>query len=274
VIAGTKSWIRLPFFQIQPSEFVKIIVILVLAQVFSKYKNKQINWKKGTAAVILVALPVGLISLQPDLGTALSFLPILAAVFILAGINRKLLAFILIAAILGGFLTWNFGLRDYQKERLRTVIFPERDPLGSGYQIIQSKIAVGSGGLLGKGYMRGTQSQLRFLPARHTDFIFSVIGEEIGFAGAAVVLLLYFALLARIFSTVPLAGDRTGAYIVFMVAVMLTAQFFINVLMTIGLFPITGIPLPFLSYGGSSLLANYLAVSLVLNVKLRRFVNV
>ena len=173
-----------------------------------------------------------------------------------------------------GVLIWSFGLRDYQKQRLTTVLFPEKDPLGSGYQVIQSKIAIGSGGLSGKGFAKGTQSQLRFLPARHTDFIFSVIAEEFGFLGAVFAVLVYFLFLARLFLSVSMSRDRTGAYIIFLVAVMISAQFFINVFMTIGLFPIAGIPLPFLSYGGSSLLANSLAVSLVLNVKMRRFVNV
>ena len=173
-----------------------------------------------------------------------------------------------------GVAVWNFGLKDYKKNRLTTLIFPGQDPLGSGYHIIQSKIAIGSGGFLGKGFRKGTQSQLRFLPARHTDFIFSVIGEEFGFIGVVLVMLFYFFFLLRLFHSIGLSRDREGVYIIFLVAMMITFQFFINVMMVIGLFPIAGIPLPLLSYGGSSLLTNYLGISLVLNVKMRRFVNV
>jgi len=173
-----------------------------------------------------------------------------------------------------GFLGWNFFLKDYQKDRIRTLIFPQKDPLGTGYHILQSKIAIGSGGLFGKGYKEGTQSQLRFLPARHTDFIFSVIGEEFGFAGIIVVLSLYFIFISRLLWSVYQSRDRAGVYIVFMVFLMFASQFLINVLMTVGLFPVAGIPLPLYSYGGSSLVTNYIAVALVANVKMRRFVNV
>jgi rod shape determining protein RodA len=208
------------------------------------------------------------------LGTALSFLPILLGAMILAGLNKKALVYILLTALIIGIGGWNFFLLDYQKQRIKTLILPEEDPLDSGYHVLQSKIAVGSGGFLGKGYKRGTQSQLRFLPARHTDFVFSVIGEETGFLGVVSVMVIYFLFLARLFLSVFQSRDRAGVYIIFIVSLMMACQFLINVLMTIGLFPIAGIPLPLMSYGGSSLLTNYLAVSLVLNVKMRRFVNV
>jgi len=180
----------------------------------------------------------------------------------------------LIVAIILCLVGWNFGLKEYQRKRITTLIFPQEDPLGAGYHILQSKIALGSGGFLGKGYKRGSQSQLKFLPARHTDFIFSVVGEEFGFMGVILVFLSYYLFLLKLFRSVEKSRDRAGVYIVFMVAIMISFQFFINVMMTIGLFPIAGIPLPLLSYGGSSLLTNYLAVSLVLNVKMRRFANV
>ncbi len=154
------------------------------------------------------------------------------------------------------------------------MIFPGKDPLGSGYHIIQSKIAVGSGGFLGKGYKKGTQSQLRFLPARHTDFVFSVIGEEFGFIGVVLAMFFYLLFLLRLFQSIGYSSDREGVYIVFLVSMMIAFQFLVSVMMTVGLFPIAGVPLPLLSYGGSSLLANYIGVSLVLNVKMRRFVNV
>lgn len=272
--AGTKSWIKLPIFQIQPSEFMKIVLILLMARIFSKLTRKTLTWSYGLLSLGLVFFPFILVALQPDLGTAVGYIVILLGAFILAGIDKKTVALLLVCGAILGLVVWNFGLRDYQKQRLTTVLFPKNDPLGAGYQIIQSKIAVGSGGLTGKGFAKGTQSQLRFLPARHTDFIFSVIAEEFGFLGAVFASLIYFLFLARLYHAVTLSRDRLGAYIVFFVAFMISVQFFINVFMTIGLFPIAGIPLPFLSYGGSSLLANSLAVSLVLNVKMRRFVNV
>jgi len=272
--AGAKSWIKFSFFKVQPSELIKVIIILLLARIFSGYRKKYITLKKGFLSGAIVFFPVLLTALQPDLGTALIFIPILLASLILAGINKKTFVFLLIFIILVSGLSWHFLLKDYQKDRLTTLVFPEKDPLGSGYQILQSKIAIGSGGLLGKGYKKGTQSQLRFLPARHTDFILSVIGEELGFIGVTIVLIIYFLFIYRLFQSILKSRDRTGVYIIFMVAVMISAQFFINVLMTIGLFPISGIPLPLLSYGGSSLLSNYLAISLVLNVKMRRFANI
>jgi rod shape determining protein RodA len=274
IISGAKSWFRLPFFQIQPSEITKIAVILLLALIFSRYKKAQLASNEGILSSVVVFVPMILISLQPDLGTAMSYVPIFLAALFLAGLNRKIvIAFVILALILG-IAGWSFALKDYQKQRVITLLNPEQDPLGSGYHILQSKIAIGSGGFLGKGYKKGSQSQLRFLPARHTDFVFSVIGEEFGFIGVALISFFYFLFLARIFLSVEKARDRTGVYLIYMVAMLIACQFFINVLMTIGLFPVAGIPLPLLSYGGSSLLTNYFAVSLVINVKMRRFVNV
>ncbi len=272
--AGVRSWIKFGFFQFQPSEVSKIVIILVLAFVFSEFKAGHLSRGKGVLSGAIVSLPVLLVALQPDLGTALSYVPIFLASLVLVGLRKKTLIILLVFTLLLGFIGWNFGLRDYQKERLKTLVFPGQDPLGSGYHIHQSRIAIGSGGLLGKGYKEGTQSQLRFLPARHTDFIFSVIGEEFGFIGVVIVMSFYFFLLLRLFQSIGESRDRTGVYIIFMVAIMIAVQFFINVMMVIGLFPITGIPLPLLSYGGSSLLTNYLGVSLVLNIKMRRFVNI
>jgi rod shape determining protein RodA len=271
-VAGAKSWFRLSYFQFQPSELTKIVLIILLASLFSKFRQNYVSWKKGFLSGALIVGPVLLVALQPDLGTALSYVPIYLAALILAGINRKTFVYILLVTMVIGVIGWNVGLKDYQKKRLTTLISPSKDPLGSGYHILQSKIAIGSGGFLGKGFRKGTQSQLRFLPARHTDFIFSVVGEEFGFLGVVLALMCYFAFLHRLYQSVGISQDRAGVYIVFLVAVMITFQFFINVMMVIGLFPITGTPLPLLSYGGSSLLTNYLGVSLILNVKMRRFV--
>ncbi len=274
LVAGTKSWFRLGIIQVQPSEPAKIIMILVFARLFAEYKHRTLSFRFLLTALVLAAVPLVLIILQPDLGTALTFLAVVGGALFLAGLKRRTLALILIGVIVVGLAGWNFGLKDYQKKRLTTLVDPQLDPRGSGYQIRQSKIAIGSGGAFGKGFKNGTQSQLRFLPARHTDFIFSVIGEEFGFAGVFVVIALYSLMLARMFLAVGSARDRAGVYIVFLSSVLIGFQFLINILMIIGLFPVTGVPLPLLSYGGSSLASNFMAVGLVLNVRMRRFANV
>jgi rod shape determining protein RodA len=273
-LTAKESWIRFRYFQVQPSELAKIVIILVLARMFSEYKKNYVSPGAVMASSGLVAALFVLVALQPDLGTALSLLPLLLGALILAGLKRKALVWILVIAVGAGVAGWNFYLKDYQKKRLTTVVFPGKDPRGAGYQILQSKIAIGSGGFFGKGFKKGTQSQLRFLPARHTDFVFSVVGEEFGFLGVIGIFFLYYLFVARIFRSAAKARDRTGVYIVFMVGFMFSIQALVNVAMVIGLFPIVGIPLPLLSYGGSSLLTNFLAVGLVLNVKMRRFVNI
>jgi len=273
-VAGAKSWIKFPLFNFQPSEVTKITIILLLAFVFAKFRKEYLSWGKGLFSVAVIAAPSFLVALQPDLGTALSYIPIFLASLILAGLNRKIVIYLLIFALAIGIVSWNFALKDYQKKRLTTLISPGQDPLGSGYHILQSKIAIGSGGFFGKGFRKGTQSQLRFLPARHTDFVFSVIGEEFGFIGVVLIMLSYSFFLWRLFQSVGQSRDRAGVYIIFMVAIMIGFQFVVNLMMIIGLFPIAGIPLPLYSYGGSSLLTNYLGISLVLNVKMRRFANV
>lgn len=274
IIAGTGRWFRIGSVGFQPSELVKVVLILVLALIFSEYKKSMLSVPMAALGVGLTAIPAGLVMLQPDLGTAAVFFPIMLGAFFLAGLNRKAMAVFLVAAVVIGLLGWGVFLRDYQKKRLTTLVNPSQDPRGAGYQILQSKIAVGSGGLTGKGFASGSQIQLRFLPARHTDFVFSVIGEEFGFLGVASVMLLFALFFRRIFAAAPRSRDRMGVYIVFMAGVMIAFQFFINILMVIGLFPVTGIPLPFISYGGSSLVANGLACGLILNVRMRRFANV
>jgi rod shape determining protein RodA len=272
--AGTRSWIRMPYFQIQPSEILKVVLILVLAYLFGATKRAFVTRRTALAASGAVFVPFVLVALQPDLATGVCYLPILGGALILAGLTRKTVAVILIAAVLVSLVVWDFGLKDYQKRRVMTLLFPGQDPQGAGYQILQSKIAIGSGGLAGRGFGKGSQSQLRFLPARHTDFVFSVIGEEFGFLGILAAIAVYFLLLARLFKSVGQSRDRAGVYIIFMTSCLIAFQFLVNVLMIVGILPIAGIPLPFLSYGGSSLLANVMAVGLVLNVKMRRFANV
>ena len=274
-VSGAKSWlVSAAFFGGQPSELAKIGLILILARFFSEYRRRTLTLSFGLLATAATGLAFAVIGLQPDLGTAVSLLPILAGALVLAGLTRKMVVLLLVGTLAVGFVGWNFALKDYQKKRLMTLVNPGRDPRGSGYHVLQSKIAIGSGGLAGKGFMKGTQSRLRFLPARHTDFIVSVLGEEFGFLGVALVFLLYFLFLARLFTAVPKTRDRAGAYLIFMVACQLTFQFLVNVMMIVGLFPVTGVPIPLLSYGGSSLLSTCLAVGLAVNVKMKRYVNV
>jgi len=273
-VAGSRSWIRVAFVGGQPSELAKVVVLLLLARVFSEYRAPFATTGMIALCLVLVGVPVGLILLQPDFGTAMCFVPILFGALILAGLTKKTLAVILLGSVLLGTVGWNFVLKDYQKKRIETMINPAQDPRGAGYHILQSQIAIGSGGLTGKGYLKGTQSRLRFLPARHTDFIFAVLGEDFGFAGIFVVMAAYFAMLARMFKSVGQSRDRSGIYITFLASSLIAFQFLVNILMIVGLLPITGIPIPLLSYGGSSLLATYFALGLIVNVKMRRFANV
>jgi rod shape determining protein RodA len=274
LVAGTKSWITLGLMQLQPSELAKIVMILVFARFFAEYKSPALTTSRALWALAVAGAPLLLIVLQPDLGTAMTFVAIVGGAFLLAGLRRKAIVLFVVIALLGGVGGWNLALKDYQKRRITTLINPQGDPRGSGYQVIQSKIAIGSGGFSGTGFMKGTQSQLRFLPARHTDFIFSVIGEEAGFLGVFIIIALYLAFLARMFLSVAKARDRAGVYIIFTASLLIAFQFLVNVMMIIGLFPVVGITLPFLSYGGSSMLTSYVACGLVLNVKMRRFANV
>ncbi|MCX6565672.1 MAG: rod shape-determining protein RodA [Candidatus Aminicenantes bacterium] len=273
-VAGSRSWIRVAFVGGQPSELAKVAVLLLLARVFSEYRAPFATTGMIALCLVLVGVPVGLILLQPDFGTAVCFVPILFGALILAGLTKKTLAVFLLGSVLLGTVGWNFLLKDYQKKRIETMIHPAQDPRGAGYHILQSQIAIGSGGLTGKGYLKGTQSRLRFLPARHTDFIFAVLGEDFGFAGVFMVMAAYFAMLARMFKSVGQSRDRSGIYITFLASSLIAFQFLVNILMIVGLLPITGIPIPLLSYGGSSLLATYFALGLIVNVKMRRFANV
>jgi len=253
---------------------MKVFLILLLARLFGDYRRNRISAAMLVLSGSVVGLPLILVVLQPDMGTAVSYIPIFLGVLILAGLSRRTAVVLLLLALGIGFLGWNVLLQDYQKQRLVTLISPGQDPQGAGYQIQQSKIAIGSGGLSGKGFKQGSQSQLNFLPARHTDFIFAVLGEESGFIGILAVTAAIFFMLYRLFRIVALARDRAGVYLVFLSAVLLSFQYLVNILMVVGLFPVAGVPLPLLSYGGSSLLTTYLCVGLAINVRMRRFANV
>jgi len=273
-VAGSRSWIGFASMGGQPSEIAKIVVVLVLARIFAEYRASYATTGMIALSFAAVGAPVGLILLQPDFGTAMCFMPILFGALILAGLTKKTVAVFLLGAVIAGVAGWAFFLKDYQKKRIEVMINPSQDPRGAGYHVLQSQIAIGSGGLTGKGFLKGTQSGLKFLPARHTDFVFAVLGEEFGFIGITIVLGFYFAMLARMFRSVGKSRDRAGIYVTFLAAAVISFQFLVNVLMIVGLLPITGIPIPLLSYGGSSLLATYFAIGLVVNVKMRRFANV
>ena len=273
VAGGARSWIRLGTFGGQPSEFAKLATALLLARALGEVAPSYLAWRQVLLAAAIVALPMALIVGQPDLGGAAMFVPIVAGVVLVGGIRPRALAIGALSALLLGGAVWSFGMRPYQRERVLTFLQPERDPLGSGYQVRQSKIAVGSGLVLGKGYQQGTQSQLRFLPARHTDFIFSVLAEEWGFLGVAGTLALYAAFLWNAARVAMRARDRAGILLVVGLLSPLAFHIVYNIAMVIGLVPITGIPLPFLSYGGSFSLYCFAATGIILGVDFRRYVN-
>jgi rod shape determining protein RodA len=273
-IFGSKRWIPIGFgVHLQVSEFVKLVIILLAARYLTDLKSDELEiWEMAKLAA-LVGLPVALVLAQPDLGTSLTYISVLVTVSFLAGLKWKYVAAIAIAAVLVGPIGYLYGLKDYQKARITAFMDPERDPRGTGYQVIQSQIAVGNGGMFGKGVTKGTQTQLRFLPVPHTDFIFSAFAEEHGFVGVVVVLSLYFVMIMRIVQNAQTATDRAGMYICMGVAGLFLFHTLVNVGMVVGRMPVTGIPLPFMSAGGSSIWSNFLALGLVNNVRLRRFVN-
>ena len=270
--AGARSWIDVGPIGIQPSELAKVVVILAIARYFAEGDPRPFGLRGLYVPGLLAFVPFVLTALQPDLGTASTFIPIVAGIAWVAGLRIatavRLSLFGAALAPIGYFL-----LEDYQRARLFTFINPDADPLGAGYQIVQSKIAVGSGGLLGKGLFSGSQSQLQFLPAQHTDLIFAVLGEELGFLGVAAALSLYLLLLLRVLQIGRQSRDRLGSFICAGVAALLLCHLAQNVGMVIGFAPITGIPLPLLSYGGSSALTTGIALGLVLSVRTRRFLN-
>jgi rod shape determining protein RodA len=272
VIAGTRRWILLGSFQLQPSEFVKIAAALFVAKVFAESRLESMGLRDVLAPGAAVGLLALLIALGPDLGTAVCLFPLFLAVAFLAGLRMRAVASAFVVMLLLSGLAWPY-MKDYQKTRIYTFLDPSLDPKGAGYQKIQSQIAVGSGGLLGRGYKQGSQAQLGYLPARHTDFIFSVLAEEMGFLGVVGVLSLYLLVIWRMLETAQLARDRVGAFLVAGIAATFTFQVVYNVAMVAGLVPVKGLPLPLMSYGGSSILSSLLAVGLILNVRMRRFAN-
>jgi rod shape determining protein RodA len=272
-VFGSVRWVPLPGgFRLQVSEFVKLVIILLVARYLTELKTEELEVRDLLKLAGLVLVPMALVLKQPDLGTALTYIAILAVGAFVAGLRWKYIAAITVVTALVLPVGWHF-LKDYQKSRLISFMDPDRDPQGTGYQLIQSQIAVGAGGMFGKGIAKGTQTQLRFLPVPHTDFIFSGFSEEHGFVGVVAVLSLYFVMIMRIVQNAQTATDRSGMYICMGVAALLLFHMLVNVGMVVGKMPVTGIPLPFMSAGGSSVWSNFLALGLVNNVRLRRFVN-
>jgi rod shape determining protein RodA len=280
-VLGARRWISIGPVHFQPSEWVKFILILIVARYFANLGGRSLSWRDILKSLLLVGLPMVLVLVQPDLGTALTYTPILVAGMFLGGISLRqalvlaVCSFVLIA----GVWTDGFGvgrikvLKNFQKARLTSFINPDNDPKGTGYQIRQSLIAVGSGGVWGKGAAKGSQTQGDFLPIPHADFIFAAFSEEHGFVGAILVLLLYFFILMRLIQNAQTAADLPGSLIIMGVVAVLTFQIAVNVGMVIGFMPVTGIPLPLMSYGGSSVLFTFLALGAAMNVRMRRFVN-
>jgi rod shape determining protein RodA len=272
-IAGTRRWFFVAGLQVQPSEIAKLVAAMLVAKVFAESRKERLGFADIAGPGAAVGLLILLIAAEPDLGTAFCLVPLFFAVAFLAGLRlRAVLGLLLALAFVFG-IGWQFALKEYQKTRIYTFLDPSLDPKGAGYQKIQSQIAVGSGGFLGKGYHKGSQAQLGYLPARHTDFIFSVLAEEMGFVGVAVVLGLYLLVLWRALETAQLARDRVGAFLAAGIAAILAFQVVYNVAMVAGLVPVKGLPLPLLSYGGASVLSTLVGIGLIINVRMRRFVN-
>jgi rod shape determining protein RodA len=272
LVFGSRRWIKVLGVNLQVSEFVKLVIILVVARYVSELRSDEIKPRDLLKLGGLVGIPAALVIYQPDLGTGLTYLPILAVGILIAGVQWRYLAIVALVGALTLPVGW-YLLKDYQRQRLVTFLDPSGDPRGAGYQVIQSKIAVGDGGVWGRGVTRGTQTQLRFLPATHTDLIFSSFAEEHGFVGVVVVLSLYFLLLMQIVQNAQMAPDRAGMYVCMGVAALLLFHVLVNVGMVVGRMPVTGIPLPLMSSGGSNMFSVFMMLGLVNNVRLRRFLS-
>ena len=272
-VSGSTSWIQVGSLgTIQPSEFLKIPLILVLARFYDNdYQEGPYGFFDLIKPAALIALPLVLVMMQPDLGTALMIILISGTMVLFMGVKWRSMAFILIALIALSYPAWNYFLKPYQKDRIKTFIDPSRDPLDAGYNAIQSQIAVGSGKVIGKGFKAGSQSQLRFIPAQQTDFAFSVLAEEWGFLGGLFAILLYFMIILWILDTSGRSRDRFSMLVTFGIAAMFFWHIVVNVGMVVGLLPVTGVPLLIFSYGGSSTLTAMIGIGIVLGVRMRKF---
>lgn len=266
---GSTRWFDLGPVQVQPSEFAKVAAILCLARFFSEHGGDARDLRALLLSLAIVAPLAGLVFIQPDLGTSVVFGGIWLGIVVIAGANRSHL--LVMAAIFVAVLpfAWTFAIADYQVERVAVLVDPEADPLDSGYNVLQSQIALGSGQLFGKGYMQGDQTQLEYLKVATKDFIFSLLGEEFGFAGAMFIFGLFIVLLMRGVRAAQLAGDTTGQLIAVGITMLILMQAFINVAVNVSLFPVTGIPLPFVSQGGSSLVSLFASLGLLQSIVMR-----
>ncbi len=271
---GAQRWLGLGSLSFQPSEFFKLVYIIMLSQYLSITKSPISTISLLRLFFLIVFLPFILLIKQPDLGTALIILAIFISLTLTKGLQKKIAALLVIISLISlpflGNILWG-GLKDYQKSRIVAFIEPEVDPEGIGYHLSQSKITVGSGKFLGKGYMHGTQGPFRFLPEKHTDFIFAVFAEEWGFLGSLLLLSLYLILILRGLGTAIKAKDDFGKLLALGIIFMFLIYFFINVGMTLGIMPVVGIPLPFMSYGGTALLSNFISIGVLINIRMRRF---
>lgn len=268
-VRGTKGWFDLGFFNFQPSEFVKIIVVIVTAKYLSKTENYLNHLKKVIVSGIYVSVPAILILLQPDFGSALVLAFVWFAMIFVSGVSKKYVVLILFCSLLLFAGSWNYVLKDYQKGRITTFVNPQSDPLGSGYNVIQSTIAVGSGNIWGKGLGHGSQSQLNFLPEKHTDFIFAVVAEEMGLIGVALLLGLFSVIFYRLFKITLETQDNFGKLIVLGASFIIVFHLAVNIGMNMGVMPVTGIPLPFISYGGSSLISFLIIMGIVQSIYIK-----
>lgn len=273
VAGGSRRWLDLGGVRLQPSEFMKLGVILALARVFSREGAPRNGYTLSTMMfpAMVLAIPAVLILVEPDLGTSLCFILIGGSMMLLAGVRGSTAIRLVIAGVALCIPVWLFVMKDYQKQRVLTFLSPEQDPLGTGYHAIQSKIAVGSGAVTGKGFLEGTQTQLRFLPEQTTDFIFSVLAEEWGFVGSICTLALYGWLIFRLLKIAGRCSERYSAFVTFGVASLIFWHTIINIGMVIGVLPVVGLTLTFLSYGGSSVVTLMAALGIVAGISGRRF---
>jgi len=273
VVNGSKRWLPLPGgVQLQVSEFLKVVLVLLVARFFGGLPRERPSLADLAKIGAIYGVPLLMVLAQPDLSTSLSYVPILAMGIFLSGLRWKFWAVAAVLVMLTAPLGWR-TLQPYQRERLTTFLDPEADPRGTGYQSLQSKIAVGAGGIWGQGFARGTQTQLRFLPVPHTDFVFAAYAEESGFVGVLIALTLYFAILMKIVSNAQTAADAAGMHICMSVAALLLFHILVNIGMVVNKMPVTGLPLPLMSYGGSNTLSTFMLLGLVNNVRVRRYTN-
>jgi rod shape determining protein RodA len=271
-VFGSTRWIRVAGFTFQTSEFVKIVLILLVAKYLTDVKSENLDWKDLAKLGAFVLAPMALVMKEPDLGTSLTYLPVLICGVLMAGMRWKYLLIITAILVVALPIGYHF-LKPYQKDRLVSFIYPDRDPKGTGFQVIQSRIAVGNGGMWGRGAKESSQTHLGFLPVPHTDFIFASFAEEHGFVGIVIALVLYFLLIMQVVQNAQTATDRAGLYVCMGVAALMLFHVLVNVGMVVGRMPVTGIPLPLMSSGGSDTWSIFLMLGLVNSVRLRRFVN-